>query len=314
VFKYTPYFKKGNEMSVSGNYIVESDVTNWPDAVSSTETFATSAVNIADDKITVANDIDTASLIRFSSTDTLPSPLVEDTAYYAINVDSTHIKVATTPVNAAAGTAIDIADVGVGTHTLDVGEGSGESDRQDVIDRAEQLIEKITKDYFYAKDFVIYLSGNGKDRLDLGLAPTVLTVTEIKISGVVLTTSWWTYDGQSVYLNPESAIGSAGDPELLLRLKYEQNLFPVGVNNIKITGTYGWATCPKAIKLAAIKLCQAENDPTLYPTYDPSLSSERIGDYSYSLSSEVRAVSSGIPAVDLIIRPYIKKKMSLGSI
>ena len=302
-------------MTASGNYIVESDVDNWADAVSSTEEFDTTDVDLANDRITVANDIATSSLVRFSSTGAVPAPLVTDTAYYAIRESSVLLQVATTPVNAAAGTQIDLTDVGSGTHTLDVGEGSSESDREEIIDKAEQLIERITKDYFYSKSFVVYRDGNGNDRLSVGLIADILTVTEIKLSGVELTSSWWTYNTNSVYLDPEAVTSEEGDmAELHLRLKYKRKLFPRGMSNIKITGTYGWSSCPPAIKQAAIILCRAENDSTLYPTYSGSLKSEKLGDYSYTLADGVLSKSTNIDAVDKLLKTYIRKKPMLGAV
>lgn len=302
-------------MAASGNYIVESDISNWDDAVSSTETFATTAVNITTDRITVANDIDTASLIRFSSTGVVPAPLVAGTAYYAINIDATTIEVATSAVNAAAGTAVDITDVGSGTHTLDTGEGSGTTDRQEIINRVEQTIELITKDYFYSKAFVIYIDGNSNDRLFLGLIPDVLTVTEIKISGVELPDSWWTSDVNSVYLDPEAVTGDEDDlPELYLRLSYKHRLFPKGMGNIKVTGTYGWSSTPPAIKQAAIILASSENDSTLYPGYSSTLKSEKIGDYAYTLADIDMKSSTGIESADKLLRNYIRKKPMLSTV
>lgn len=289
-------------MAAEGNYIVGSDVDNWADAVSSTEEFATTDVKTETDRIAVVNDIATASLIRFSSTAALPSPLVAGTAYYAIKIDSETIEVATTPVKAAAEEAIDITDVGSGTHTLDVGEGSSEADRQTIIDRVEDLIEQITKDFFYAKSFVIYLDGNDNDRLFLGLLPDVLTVTEILVFGVELSSSWWTYNNRSIYLDPEAV---SGDPELRLRLKYEQRLFPKGMGNIKVTGTHGWAVCPAAIKQAAIILCRAENDETLYTKYD-DLVTDKMGDASYGRGSKI--FLTGIHEADKLLRNHIRKK------
>lgn len=301
-------------MSASGNYIVESDVNNWPVAVSSTETFATTAVSVADNKITIATNVLTGSLINFSSTDTLPAPLVESVNYYAIKIDSTHIKVASTPVLAAAGTALILTTVGVGTHTLNVGEGSSTADRQETIDNAEDLIEKLTKDFFYAKSFIIYLDGNGKDYLDLGQIPAILSVTEIKIAGIVLSADWYTYNSEAVYLDPDYVGGDIDDPELLLRIKYSMGLFSKGIQNIKVTGTYGHTTCPAAIKRAAIILCKADNDSSLYPSHDFALSSESLGDYSYSVNTEVKNVSCGIPAVDALLKHYIKKKIFFSAI
>lgn len=303
-------------MAASGNYITsEGMVDNWDDAVSTTETFATSAVAISTDRITVTNDIVTGSLIRFSSTGVLPDPLVTGTAYYAIKVDAAHIEVATTPVAAAAGTAVDLTDVGSGTHTLDVGEGSSAADRQKVINRAEQLIENITDDFFYAKAFTVYRDGNGNDRLFVGLIPDIISVTAVLISGITLISDWYTNDVDSIYLDPEAVTGSSDDlPELHLRLKYKVKLFPKGMGNIKITGTYGWSSVPAAIEKAAIILCRAENDSTLYSSHEVGLKSEKLGDYSYTMADAAVSKSTGIDAVDKLLKHYIRHKPMLGAI
>jgi hypothetical protein len=60
----------------------------------------------------------TGTKIRFTTTGALPSPLVVDTDYYVIWVSSTEIKVATSVVNALAGTAINITTTGTGTQTV----------------------------------------------------------------------------------------------------------------------------------------------------------------------------------------------------
>lgn len=302
-------------MAASGNYIVESDVDNWPFAVTVTEDFETTAVNITTDKITTVNDIATATEIRFSSTGALLAPLVTGTIYYAIRSGATAIKVALNAIDAAAETAIDLTNVGSGTHTLDVnGSGSSESDRQEVIDRSEQLIERITRDYFYSKAFIMYFDGNGKDRFFLGLVPDILTITEILLSGIELDSSWWTYNTESVYLDPEVATGD-DLPELLLRLKYRRSIFPRGMGNLKITGTYGWSTCPAAIKQATIMLCRYENDYTLYESYDTNLKSEKLGDHSYTLAENISVNdTTGVTIVDARIRNYIRKKPIMGAI
>lgn len=297
--------------SAVGNYIDNLDVDNWPEVPDATETFATTDVDISTDKITVTNDIPTGAELRLSSTGVLPDPMVAGTVYYAIRVDATHIQVATTAVNAAAGTQIDLTDVGSGIHTLDIGSGSSSTDRQAVIDRAEQLIENLTKDYFYSKAFVIYRNGNGQNHLVLNLQPNILTVTEILVRGVALETSWWTYDASSVYLDPESATGGIDDPELLLRLERKHGLFPPGMNNIKITGTYGWSACPAAIKQAAVILCRYENDETLYTAYDDVVS-DKLADAGYSRGT--KKFLTGIHEADRLLRSYIRHKPLLGAI
>ena len=82
----------------------------------------TAEVNIDEDKITLDIDIPTGARIQFNAgsgeTDELPSPLVAGIVYYAIRVDSTHIKVADRKDEAMAGIQIDITDQGIGTHTI----------------------------------------------------------------------------------------------------------------------------------------------------------------------------------------------------
>jgi hypothetical protein len=75
------------------------------------------SVDISTDILTITRDVATETKITFGTTDTLPDPLIAGTFYYVINVDSTHIQVATSLVNAIAGIAIDLTDAGTGTHT-----------------------------------------------------------------------------------------------------------------------------------------------------------------------------------------------------
>lgn len=375
-------------MSASGNYIVESDIDNWPMVIDDTDTFVAGDVDSANDKITGIPDIPAGTELQFSSTGVLPTPLVTGTVYFAIRIDATTIRVATNPVDAAAGTVyVDLTDGGSGTHKLDIGSGSSTVDRQATIDRAEQLIEKLTRDYFYVKTFSIYRDGNNDDLINLNLQPNIITdtsrlylsdlamvqdsttltsvtggftvgmigekiyisggtnfisgwyeitghtdtntvildstaatagngekgkcgmggIVEILLSGVELSNSWWVYDTVSIYLDPEAA--TADDlPELLLRLKYKQGLFPKGTGNIKITGTYGWTSCPVAIKRAAIILCRFENDETLYTMYD-DVDSDKLADAAYSRGT--KKFLTGIHEADKLIRNYVRNKMML---
>ncbi len=296
-------------MGAEGNYIVESDVDNWPTAVDTSETFATTAVVIATDRITVVNDIATCTELQFSSTGEVPAPLVTGTIYYAIRINATTIEVATTAVLAAAGTAVNLTDVGTGTHTLDVGDGSSTTERQETIDAAETLIEQTTHDYFYSKAFVEYFNGNGKNRLSLGLIPTILTVTEILLSGVELISSWYTNNDNAVYLDPETT-GGADTAESYYRSSRKKGMFPRGNGNIKITGTFGWSSCPIAIKKAAIVLCRFENDNTLYTSYD-DLSSEKIGEQQW-VRGVAKKYLTGIQEADRLIHKYIRNKPVFG--
>ena len=97
----------------SSNLLAALDVFGEKD-----ESITTAEVDITEDKITVDIDIPTGARIQFKTTDTLPDPLVADTVYYAVRIDSTHIKVAIRKEDAMAGIQIDITDQGTGTHTV----------------------------------------------------------------------------------------------------------------------------------------------------------------------------------------------------
>ena len=81
-------------------------------------TFVSGDVAIGTEIITVSLDIATGQEIRFTTTGVIPAPLVAGTVYYAIRVDATHIKVATTLTLALAGTAVDLTTQGTLIHTL----------------------------------------------------------------------------------------------------------------------------------------------------------------------------------------------------
>lgn len=80
-------------------------------------TFGTTDVAIATDIITItAHEFDNADLISFTSSDTLPAGLAIDTFYHIISKTTNNFKVSATQ----SGSAIDITDVGVGTHTAHI--------------------------------------------------------------------------------------------------------------------------------------------------------------------------------------------------
>jgi hypothetical protein len=60
----------------------------------------------------------TGTTVRFTTSATLPSELAIDTDYYIISYSPTQFKVASSLLNAQAGTAIDFTDNGTGTHQL----------------------------------------------------------------------------------------------------------------------------------------------------------------------------------------------------
>ncbi len=78
------------------------------------EIFVSGDVSVANDTIEVATIYETGESVRIASQliDIVPAGIVENQTYYAIYVDDTHIKLATSEANAEAGTAINITDQG----------------------------------------------------------------------------------------------------------------------------------------------------------------------------------------------------------
>lgn len=77
--------------------------------------------NAVTDQLTVtSNTLNYQTGVPFTVTTSgaLPSPLTASTQYFAIRIDATHIKVATSYANAIAGIAINITGAGSGTNTL----------------------------------------------------------------------------------------------------------------------------------------------------------------------------------------------------
>lgn len=179
--------------------------------------------------------------------------------------------------------------------------------KRQLIQEQEALLEKITRDYFYSKAFVRELSGNDKDRLFLGLTPDILTVTAITLYGVTLDSSFWAYDKNSIFINLETAAVSQAELSHLLKQTQVHKLFPRGINNIRVTGTYGSSSCPREIRRAISMMIEDFNNPAMYDHWITG--SQSVGrDYSYK---NPKKVYTGIVKVDRILARYIKKKVSL---
>lgn len=75
-------------------------------------------------------------------------------------------------------------------------------EQQEIIDKVEQIIDKVTETKWGGEAFDIKLNGNNKNRLFLPLETDILTVTNVYISCVELDSSWYTWDINSIYLDP----------------------------------------------------------------------------------------------------------------
>ena len=80
--------------------------------------------------------------------------------------------------------------------------GISTEEQQEIIDKVEQIIDKVTETKWGGEAFDIKLNGNDKNRLFIPLETDVLTVTNVYISCVELDSSWYTWDVNSIYLDP----------------------------------------------------------------------------------------------------------------
>ena len=184
-------------------------------------------------------------------------------------------------------------------------------EQQQIIAKVEQIIDKVTETTWGGEAFDIKLNGNGKNRLFIPLKADMLTVTHVYISCVELDSSWYTWDVNSIYLDPCVSGSGSLSPELYYKLGevMERGIFPRGYNNIWVIGTMGeLGAVPEAIKQAAVILAKWENDPTLY-TYMGLKKSEKIGDYAYTnLTTSEEDILTGIMEADTFLRLYVKRK------
>jgi len=75
-------------------------------------------------------------------------------------------------------------------------------EQQEIIDKVEQIIDKVTETKWGGEALDIKLNGNNKNRLFLPLANDIITVTHVYISCIELDSSWYTWDINSIYLDP----------------------------------------------------------------------------------------------------------------
>ena len=115
----TTYTLKGDLGLLAFNSVVNLSACAFGGPSDSTATSTHTFTGAADDLLTAANHgLTTGQTIVFSTTAAdLPDPLVVGTTYYVIGVSVDTYKVATSLADAIAGTAVNIADAGSGTHT-----------------------------------------------------------------------------------------------------------------------------------------------------------------------------------------------------
>lgn len=124
------YLRQANRIPILGEFIP------------SYSQFIPSAVDTTANTITIAKTYVTGDQVKITAdfpSGTLPNPLVSGTTYYVISASATTIKLATSAVNAALGTAIDLTTAGSGTFTIAI------AANQTIIDNTIVDIPEFTK-------------------------------------------------------------------------------------------------------------------------------------------------------------------------
>lgn len=180
--------------------------------------------------------------------------------------------------------------------------------KRELIQEQEEKIELITKDYFYENSFVIERNGNGKNELDLGVTPDILSVSKIEIFNIEIDSTWYTHDKNSIYLDL-AEIAGADLAELNYRLRWtgQTGIFSKGIRSIRVTGAYGKDECPREVRTLISIMIMDALDPTLYDHWIQGM--QAIG--SDARYENPQKIYTGIMIADQILRRRIKKKVIL---
>lgn len=185
--------------------------------------------------------------------------------------------------------------------------GTDPDDKREKIQLAEEKIDRVTHDFFYAKAFDISMNGNGKDEIFVPFVPDLLTVTAIYVWAIEIDSILYTNNNRSVFLNLETSGGGWAEFRALLREWGTSVLFPSGMKNIRIIGTHGWSSCPREIREAAAMIVMDGYDETLYDHWREG-SFGIGGDISYN---NPRRIYTGILVVDRILDRYVRRRPML---
>lgn len=162
------------------------------------------------------------------------------------------------------------------------------AERTALIEAASGAVEDFCRQSFEAVEATERYDGSGTTRVWLKRRP-VAAVASVVVNGEPLT---------SFDFNPQTGELFLGDGRAHV---YFAPRFPVGRQNVEVTYTAGWPTIPAPVKRAAIMALRHLYDST---SKTGVMSSEKIGDYSYTLGSGES--SSLTRKVQSLLAPYVR--------
>lgn len=152
------------------------------------------SVSTANDTITISDttNFPTGTPIVFSSTGSVPTPLVAGTTYYAINASSTTLQLANTAADAKIGAKIDITGVGSGNILAAISYVMAKTDEFWLRSRKNDVVPSILWNTDYRSpqtaDFIFIASGKVADTAITGWAKSNNRLN------IFTKTSMWQYD------------------------------------------------------------------------------------------------------------------------
>jgi hypothetical protein len=140
------------------------------------------------------------------------------------------------------------------------------------------------------------ISGTGKDTIFL--PKRLITLQKIRIYSS--TTSYVDYTPDNFMVKNKFISWSSFVPDVINPARFQLENFPEGSYNIGIFGIWGYSSYPNPIKYLQGRLIQKLIDDKSFAN---KFSSEKIGDYNYSLIVEDDKIF-GDPELDMIVRQY----------
>lgn len=180
------------------------------------------------------------------------------------------------------------------------------------IDLAEQLIERLTNDWFYPKDVDVILDGNGEYALFFypEVPAKVLSLTSVEEVDEDQVTVLHTYDENDDFVKYDHymRLFHLQGQRQNSRARVDQSgRWPRGEKNIKVVGSFGWAETPEAIK-KAVKLLALERlmpGSTGIAPRDVTQASWPDFTITYRGDGAGEDTTTGFAETDRLIQPYL---------
>lgn len=162
-----------------------------------------------------------------------------------------------------------------------------ESARTMAMEAAADFIHKRTGDQFYREAATAKLFG-GEGKGLLLVTPSLHAITSVQL--------YDDYDGtlDETLSADEYEFGTGWLKRRNLTMR--RNYFPVGKQNVKVTGDWGWDEVPPLIRLAAARLSAA----VLMGHTPEQVASERLGNYAVSYRPEPDAATAQMSVTSIL--------------